>query len=187
VPSDKWQLQRQAGDPGSIASTGLIYTKDGGSGISELYYENDNGTPDIVQLTTTDGIGGLSQKVYTNNVVMKPGAVERSNPQQAFCCAYGVITGATGDLGAGSYNITSSVRNSAGNYTITWNFTATGQFTYLPIVSVRKLGSSQLWGSYISNQQTTSVIVKTFEINFGSGDRSFSDADFCIAVFGAFT
>lgn len=188
VPSEKWLLAKRAGNPGTIANSGNIFTKDGGAGITELFYKDDSSN--TTQLTKAGGVGALSQKVYANAITMQPGATEINNTQKAFCCAYGVITGGTGALGAGSYNIASSVRNSSGRYTITWNFTATGPFTYLPIVTPRKLGSSQFWGCFIKEQTTTTIEVITYEMNrIGPDETNIdqSDADFCVAVYGAFT
>ena len=185
VPSDKWQLQRQGSDPTSIASTGLIYTKDGGNLTSDLFYEDDAGTPNIVRLTTTDGIGGLTQKVYANSIIMKPGATEITNTQKSLCCAFGFFTlqtvNGTYAPDAGSYNITNYIRTSTGHYTVTLAFTATGAFTYLPLLSVRKVSSSQVWQINIVDQTTTTFDVRITE------NGSLSDADFCAAIFGAFT
>lgn len=197
VPSTKWQLARRAGNPGAIPNAGLIFTKDGGSGWSELFYKDDQGTAKTTQLTTDGGVGGLTQKLYGNNVTMKPGATEINNPQQAFCCAYGFFSSQTVNgvyaPDAGSYNMTSYQRIGTGKYIVTMNFTSTGTgLTYVPNVTVRKLGSSQMWTAFIQDQTTTTFRIHIFETNgIGSGvggsQVNFSDADFCVTVFGAFT
>lgn len=190
VPCTKWQLARRAGNPGAIPNSGLIFTKDGGAGWSELYYKDDQGSAKTTQITQDGGIGALTQSVYSNNIIMKPGATAINNTQQAFVCAYGVIS-SNGNLGAGSYNIlATSNRTSQGHYKINWDFTPTGQFTYLPVVSVRKLGSSQFWGCYVDEQELTHIRVTTFEMNRIGPDETnidYSDADFCVVVYGAFT
>lgn len=197
VPSLKWQLARQAGNPVSIPLTGLIYTKAGTSGNSELFYEDDAGSPNRVQLTNAGGVGALTQKVYANNVTMKPFATEINNPQQAFCCAFGFFSSQSSNgvyaPDAGAFNMTSYQRIGTGKYIVTMAFSSTGGGqTYVPNVTVRKLGSNQMWTAFIQAQSNTTFRVHIFETNgigggFGGSEVDFSDADFCVSVFGAFT
>lgn len=183
VPSTKWQLAQRAGNPGTILASGLIFTKDAGAGITELFYKDDAGN--TAELTNTGGVGALTQKVYANNVTMKPGATEINNPQQAFCCAFAFFTGqavnGTYAPGAGSYNITNYIRTGTGKYTVTLAFTATSALTYVPNVTVRKLASPSVWTWNIVGQTATKFDI--FIYNTGT----LADADFCVSIFGAFT
>ena len=185
VPADKWQLQQQAGNPVSISGAGLIYTKAGGGGNSELFYEDDDVPPNICRLTRNGGVGYLTQKLYGNGVVMKPGATEITNPQQAFCCAFAFFSqqAVNGNYpsDAGFYNIPTYDRTSTGHYTINLGFTATSAKTYVPLFTMRKLSSSQIWQINIVEQDTTFVSVRITE------NGTLSDGDFCCAIFGAFT
>lgn len=183
VPSTSWLLARRAGNPGTVATSGQIFTKDGGSGSSEFYYKDD--ASNTTQLTKAGGVGALTQKVYANNITMKPGATEINNPQQAFCCAFGFFSSQSinGNYppDAGSYNIASYDRTSTGHYKINLNFTATSRRTYVPLLTMRKLSSSQIWEINIVQQETTYFEVRITE------NGLLSDGDFCCAIFGAFT
>lgn len=190
VPSTSWLLARRAGNPGTVATSGQIFTKDGGSGSSEFYYKDD--ASNTTQLTKAGGVGALTQKVYANNITMKPGATEINNPQQAFCCAFGFFSSQSVNgvyaPDAGSFNMTSYQRIGTGKYVVTMNFTSTGTgLTYVPNVTVRKIGSSQMWNAYIQDQTTTTFRVHIVETNIATEISAFSDADFCVSIFGAFT
>lgn len=197
VPSLKWQLAKQAGNPLSIPNSGLIYTKAGGAGNTELFFEDDDAPVNVVRLTRRGDVGYFGQNLVGDAVVMKPGATEITNPQQAFCCAYGYFSaqGANGVYApdAGSYNMTSYQRVGTGKYIVTMAFTSTGTgLTYVPNVTVRKISSSQMWTAFIQQQNTTTFRIHIFETQgigsgIGGSQVDFSDADFCVSVFGAFT
>jgi len=109
----KLTLPERAADAATGVNEGALYTKDSGT-QTELYYrEENNGT--VVQLTSNGGIGFV----------------------RAFCSfLYAAVspfspTGTGYNIGAGSI-----VRNSAGNYTITFT-------NALPSANYTVVGSSQ--------------------------------------------
>ncbi len=197
VPGDKWQYVAQAGDPTSISGSGIVYTKAGGGGVTELFYEDDDAPVNVVRLTRRGGVGYFGQSLYGDSVTMKPGATEIVNTQEAFCCAFGYFSSQAVNgvyaPDAGSYNMTSYQRVGTGKYVVTMAFTSTGTgLTYVPNVSVRKISSSQMWTAFIQQQNTTTFRIHIFETTgigagLGNSEVDFSDADFCVSVFGAFT
>lgn len=60
----KVQLVKQASDPAAVPSTGILYTKDTGSGFMELYFEDE--AADIIQLTKRGKIKLSSGRLENN-------------------------------------------------------------------------------------------------------------------------
>lgn len=157
VPSDKWELQKQAGDPTSVSGSGLIYTKDGGAGTTELYYEDDAGTPNIVQLTTTGGIGKASQAVYGSTYVSLQSDLITTftNTQDGFCSAAGRVSGTDGTLQA-NYKCGVGTRNGTGDYTVTFADALKTAEGYAILITPRTLADQTSRFSFNIYEQTAS-------------------------------
>lgn len=108
-------LQNQAAKP-TVSGTqlGAVYTKTSGSGLQELFWENEAGTE--VQLTYRSSVGTTSG--FSAQLVR----------------AYGkIIVGSTGVLGG--FNISSVTRNGSGEYTVVFSTTfANANYTVVPAI-----------------------------------------------------
>ena len=185
VPSDKWQLQRQAGNPTSVANSGLIYTKDGGSSTSELFYEDDSGTPKIIQLTKSGGIGAPAQAVYGSTYItlQSDNVTTFTNTQDGFCSAAGRIAGNDGSLQA-AYKVSSSVRNSEGNYSVFYSTNMQTAEGYSIQVTPRDTGnSSDAIVCNVITQAANRFTVKFHKYNSTTKVFDNFDCGFMFAVF----
>jgi len=185
VPCTKWQLERRAGNPGAIANSGLIFTKDGGAGWSELYYKDDQGSAKTTQLTTDGGIGQSSQAVYGRTyVTLKSDNVTTvTNTQDGFCSAWGLVTGA-GAL-VQSYGIASATRTAAGEYTVTFTTAFASGADYIVVATAFDNSGSHNRVAMVRSQTGASFRVLTSSTAGSSG--SYVDVQWQFAVFGGRT
>jgi hypothetical protein len=180
-------LKIQAGNPSTSSGFGKVFTKANGSGYAELFYKDDNGN--TARLTNQGGVGYWDQSVYAKDVkIQTPAADQFTNTQDAFCCAFGSVTGGNSSFDQ-QYNMKKVKRNGTGDYTVTLNFTATSTFNWMPQITVRKISSSKFWGAFIYDQSSTTVSFYIYNLDNGSAwpAASYADADFNVIVFGANT
>ena len=185
VPCTKWQLAQRAGNPGAISGSGLIFTKDGGAGVSELYYKDDAGTAKTTQLTTDGGIGAPSQVVNGSTfITLKSDLVTTfTNTQDGFCTAWGLVTSA-GALSQ-SYGIASASRTAAGEYTVTFTDAFASGSVYIVVATAFDNTGSHNRVAMVRSQAAGSFRVLTSSTAGSSG--SYVDVQWQFAVFGGRT
>lgn len=185
VPCTKWQLARRAGNPGAIASSGLIFTKAGSTGDSELFYKDDAGASHTTQLTTVGGIGAPSQAVNGSTfITLKSDLVTTfTNTQNAFCSAWGLVTGA--GLLVQNYGIASATRTDPGEYTVTFTTPFASGATYIVVATAFDNTGSHNRVAMVRSQSAASFRVLTSSTAGSSG--SYVDVQWQFAVFGGRT
>lgn len=179
VPSDKWELQQQAADPASISGSGLIYTKMGGGGNSELFYEDDDAPVNVVRLTRRGGVGYFGQHLYGDAVIMNSSS-EFENTQNGFCSAWGLVD--SGGALQQSYGIASSTRTAQGEYTVTFTDAFTSGSVYIVIATAFDNSGSHNRVAMVRSQAAGSFRVLTSSTAGSSG--SYVDVQWQFAVFG---
>jgi len=184
VPSTKWQLARRAGNPGAIPSSGLIFTKDGGAGWSELFYKDDQGVAKTTRLTNDGGIGAPAQSVSGSTYITLQSDLVTTftNTQDGFCSAAGRVA-SNGSLQA-SYGIASSIPLSTGKYRITFITPMQTAENYAIIVTPRKPGNtSDTYTWHVNEQNANYFEVKFRKWNPATPDFDSEDIGFMFAVF----
>lgn len=95
VPYDYLQLSSQSSDPTRADDTGWLYTKDPGDGIQELFYQDDQDTAKIIQMTQNGSIGSTSTQVNASQITFNTTSGEALNYVDGqFVTAYGYISAA---------------------------------------------------------------------------------------------
>lgn len=182
VPSTKWQLAQRAGNPGTIASSGLIFTKAGSTGDTELFYKDD--ASNVTQLTSVGAIGKTSQTVKGSTYITLQSdlVTEFTNTQNGFCSAAGKINGVDGSISA-AYGIASGVRNSIGNYTVFFTTNLTSADFSVQVTPCDPSNTADAWVVNVITlaQNRFSVKFRKY-INAATGFSS-EDTDFTFAVF----
>lgn len=189
VPSTKWQLARRAGNPGAIANTGLIFTKAGSTGDSELFYKDDAGTSNTTQLTTVGGIGAPAQAVNGSTYITLQSDLVTTftNTQDGFCSAAGRIS-SNGDVQA-AYKISgANTLTSTGTYDITFTTPLQTDEGYVVVVTPRSVSSSsernRIITSLVIGQTAAGFTVRFKEIDeFYNNPVVSADVGFTFAVF----
>ena len=113
VPYTKLQLAKQAVNPTRQNSTGWLFTKDPGTGFSELYYEDDRNPAKVLELTSNGRLGNSTATAIIQNLTFNG---TYNNTQAAMVSAY-ARCGSAGGVTYGN-NIASCTRTGTGNYTI---------------------------------------------------------------------
>lgn len=182
VPSTKWQLAKRAGNPGTIVDSGMIFTKDGGTGIVELFYKDYQGTAKVTQLTTNGGIGSPAQAVNGSTFITLESdlVTTYTNTQDGFCSAAGRVA-SDGTLQA-NYKIGSSVRNSTGNYSVFYSTNLKTAQGYSIQVTPRDTGNTT--DAIVCNVITQAADHFTVKfLRYSGGAFSSFDCGFMFAVF----
>ena len=187
VPSTKWQLERRAGNPGAIANSGLIFTKDGGAATSELFYKDDAGTSNTTQLTTAGGIGAPAQIVNGSTfITLKSDLVTTyTNTQDGFCTAWGLVTGAGAIVQSYGINTGLNARTAQGEYTVTFTTPFASGATYIVVATAFDNSGSHNRVAMVRSQAAASFRVLTSSTAGSSG--SYVDVQWQFAVFGGRT
>jgi len=185
VPCTKWQLARRAGNPGTIANTGLIFTKAGSTGDSELFYKDDSGASLTTQLTSVGGIGKPSQAVNGSTyITLKSDLVTTyTNTQDGFCTAWGLVT-APGAL-VQNYGIASVLWTATGQYTVTFTTPFASGADYIVVATAFDNSGSHNRVAMVRSQAAASFRVLTSSTAGSSG--SYVDVQWQFAVFGGRT
>lgn len=173
VPYDKLQLQEQAANPTQTADTGWLYTKDSAT-ITELFYMDDQATPEVIQLTSGGKIGSSGRDLIGARLFF--GSTTFQNTQANMVNAHGRFTDAGGLIAAFNVNCT---RVAAGRYDITFIIPMTGTYS-ISATCDRDAGDHNRIANY------ENVTVNGFRVTTRRGPDSgtFVDCPFSVACFG---
>jgi len=182
VPSTRWQLALRAGNPGTIATVGQIFTKDGGAGAPELFYKDD--ASNTTQITKAGGIGTPAQVVNGSTYISLQSDLITTftNTQDGFCSAAGRVA-SDGTQQAG-YQISATAKIGTGNYRVTYSTAMTTAQGYVIVVTPRDLGNtSDAYCWNVTAQDASKFEVKFRKFNSGSLTFDSVDVGFTFSVF----
>ncbi len=156
-------------------SYGWVFGKNPGTGVIELFYEDNQNPAKVIQLTNNGGIGTTTQFLY-GSAIITSGSYQ--NTQNAFCSAWGVVTD-TGVLTTG--------------FGVTVTYISTGLYQ-VNITSALSSANYSVVATCIDttspNHNRTAMLVTrnagNFRIRTQRIDQSgsFVDCGFMFAVFG---
>ncbi len=172
VPYDYLQLSKQVINPTRADATGWLYTKDPGSGYSELYYEDDRNPAEVIRLTNDGGIGAPGQTMYADAITFDNGVSYTDATHQILgwlrVASNGAVTATSGDM--------TCARISTGNYTVTFVTPATSFYT--TALTLQNSGNTR--SGSVLNTTNNSFTVNIYSNSSGSNN----DEAFHITVFG---
>lgn len=180
VPYAKLKLARQAANPTRQNNFGWIFTKNPGTGFSELYYEDDRNPASVIQLTSAGVLGSSSTAILTTGITFS--GKTQVNNQTAIVSAWAQCQGTASGFAGFAYNIASCNRTATGEYTIkTTNNFINGSIAF--IGTTKQIGSSTPGVlNWLTKSFSAGVVTITCEIKNRNGQHD--DAPFDIMILG---
>ena len=171
VPFDFISLSEQAVDPTRIENSGFIYTKEVNS-QSELFYEDDRATPEIIQLTNSGGIGNSAVDLYANRITFNDGTTFLDKNKQVLgwlrVNSAGTATATSGDM--------TVAHTGTGLYTVSFNISTVS--AYVALVTLINTTSRRSFS--VQSIAAGSFVVRVYSNSTGDNE----DEPFHVIVFG---
>jgi len=164
-----------ANDPTRQDDTIIMFSKQDGAGETELFILDDRNPANNFQITEAGKIGSASTQFVAQDISF---AAETATYASTNMVAYWAKVASTGILQGSSGGFT-SVRNSLGNYTLTFT-TVQGSVNYGVNVTVKNNNSSD--NPHIANYHTPAV--GTVQVMIRNQNGTAVDREFSISVFG---
>lgn len=158
VPCTKWTLAERVGNPGAVADSGLLFTKAGGAGNTELFFKDD--ASNTARLTRKGGVGYFGQSLYGNQVIMNS-STEYANTQNGFCSSWGITD--AGGMKIAGYNFASS--SPTGSSTTVVFDTPLLNTNYSVVITVDTSGGTTSRTAVMTNKTTGGFTFRTYEEN----------------------
>jgi hypothetical protein len=160
-------LQTQATKPTVDATqTAAVYAKDVGSGVIELFYEDEAGNE--IQITSGSGLSGIiaaasqaeTEAASSTTVSATPG---RMQYHPGVAKAWGMFDGQTAGSHAVTvgHNVTSVNRTAEGTWTVTLT-TAFSTANYAVICTGTRVGGTGNIGISVTSKSTTSFVITAY-------------------------
>ena len=179
VPYDYLQLQEQGANPTRADNTGWLYSKQGSSGQSELFYQDDSATAKVIQLTSVGGIGNTNMIHYAQSISFN--GVYQNN-QTAMITAWGK-TVQTGGMAYNGLNLPTMTSGGTGLY----SFTTASVFNNANVVILvlpNEVGSGNPVGIGITAGPTLVGNTITFSLGVRDRNGSHTNTPLYVAIIG---
>lgn len=176
------QLAQQGVNPTRADSTGWVFGKDPGSGITELHYEDSQNPAKVIQITNNGAIGNSSVDLFANRITFNNGTTYLNKNHQVLGWlrveSNGTATATSGDMtvanlgGGGTGN---------GRYVVSFTLAASSSYVAMVQISSASAASSLSRRSCtVTNRTNNSFLVTIYSNSTGDPEAE----DFMVIVFG---
>lgn len=161
--------------PTRADDTMILYSKQDGSGNTEMYVLDDNNPANSIQWTENGSLGSQNTALSASSLTFDGGTI--TNNQNNMCTAWAYVSSAGAIVAASG--LTAS-KNATGDYTLTFS-TAASNANYAVLGTVFTT-DARARVVYVYSKSTASFSLRTQSIAASSG--SYVDEAFMVAVFG---